>query len=196
MSDDPITPPEVYFNRRAFMRAGLLAGTAAGTALLYRRLNGVELDAKEFAKLAGVVPSAYKVEGEALTPRTSIINYNNFYEFTTNKDGVASAAAGFKTDGWKIAVEGMCQKPRVFDFDDFRRLAPPEERVYRHRCVEGWSMVVPWAGFSVSKLLDKVQPLGGAKYVVFETLLDPKRMPNQTTDVLEWPYIEGLRLDE
>jgi sulfoxide reductase catalytic subunit YedY len=178
------------------MRAGLLAGSAAATAVLYRKLFGVDLDAKEFTKIAGVTPSAYKVEGEELTPRVSVINYNNFYEFTTDKDGVAAAAASFKTDGWKIAVEGMCGKPRVFDLDDFKKLAPPEERVYRHRCVEAWSMVVPWVGFSVGKLLAAVEPLASAKYVAFETLLDPKRMPNQNSDALEWPYIEGLRLDE
>ena len=196
MSADPITPPEVYFNRRTFMRGGLLAATAAGTALLYRKLNGVDLDASEFPKIPGVQPSDYKVAGEELTPRTSVINYNNFYEFTTDKDGVAAAAAGFKTTGWKISVEGLCAKPRVFDLDDFNRLAPPEERVYRHRCVEAWSMVIPWVGFSVKHLLAAVEPLGSAKYVAFETLMDPTRFPNQKTSVLEWPYVEGLRIDE
>ncbi len=202
MSDIPaseITPREVYFNRRTFLRGGLIAATAAGTAVLYRKLNGVDFEAKEYPRIAGVVSAPH--EGpywadEPLTPRVSILNYNNFYEFTTNKDTVASAAAGFKTAGWKVAVDGLCAKPRVFDLDDFRHLAPPEERVYRHRCVEAWSMVIPWVGFSVSKLLAAVQPLGSAKYVAFESLLDPKRMPNQTSDVLEWPYVEGLRLDE
>src|SRR5206468_12117765 len=121
----------------------------------------------------------------------------NFYEFTTNKDGVAAASKDFKTDGWKIEVGGLCNKPRTFDFDDFRKLAPPEERVYRHRCVEAWSMVVPWAGFSVKHLLDAVEPQGGAKYIAFETLMDPKRFPNQSnSSVLDWPYVEGLRIDE
>ena len=156
---DEITPREVYFNRRSFLRAGLLAGSAAGTALLYRKLNGVELDASELPPIRGVVsaPPAYRVDDQ-LTPRVSILNYNNFYEFTTNKDGVAAAAKDFKTDGWKIAVEGMCHRPRVFDLDAFKKLAPIEERVYRHRCVEAWSMVVPWAGFSVAKLLAAVEP--------------------------------------
>jgi methionine sulfoxide reductase catalytic subunit len=202
MSDIPaseITPRDVYFNRRTFLRGGLVAATAATTALLYRKFNGVDFDATEFPRIKGVMTAAdggpYRV-AEELTPRVSILNYNNFYEFTTDKDKVAAAAAKFKTDGWKIAVEGMCGKPRVFDLDDLRRLAPPEERVYRHRCVEAWSMVIPWVGFSVSKLLDAVQPLGSAKYVAFETLLDPKRMPNQNSDALQWPYVEGLRLDE
>jgi sulfoxide reductase catalytic subunit YedY len=194
---DEITPREVYFNRRTFLRAGLLAGSAAGTALLYRKLNGVDLDAGELPPIRGVASAtaAYRVD-EVLTPRVSIVNYNNFYEFTTNKDGVAAAAKGFKTDGWKIAVEGMCHKPRVFDLDAFKKLCPPEERIYRHRCVEAWSMVIPWVGFPVKKLLDAVEPLGSAKYVAFETLLDKSRFPNQSTNVLEWPYVEGLRIDE
>jgi sulfoxide reductase catalytic subunit YedY len=199
VGEDEVTPRELYFNRRNFLRAGLVAGTAAGTAVLYRRLNRVELDATATPEIRDVIPATpeYEVAGEQLTPRTSIINYNNFYEFTTDKDGVAAAAKGFRTDGWKISVGGMCHKPRVFDLDSFHRLSPPEERIYRHRCVEAWSMVVPWVGFSVSKLLAAVEPLGDAKYVAFETLMDPKRFPNQNNRaVLEWPYVEGLRMDE
>jgi sulfoxide reductase catalytic subunit YedY len=195
MSDEQITPPEMYFHRRTFMRGGLLAATAAGTALLYRKLNGVEIDAKEFPKLPDVKPSEYKVAGEELTPRTSIINYNNFYEFTTNKDGVAAAAANFKTDGWKIAVEGMCQKPRVFDLDAFKKLAPPEERVYRHRCVEAWSMVIPWVGFPLANLIKKCEPTSKAKYVEFTTFFDTKQMSARTS-AIRYPYVEGLRMDE
>ena len=195
-----ITPPEMYFNRRTVLRGGVLAASAAGTALLYRKLNGVELDTTEGKAIANLVkpehsPSTW-VENEMITPRASILNYNNFYEFTTNKDGVAAAAKDFKTDGWKISVGGLCNKPRVFDLDSFKKLAPIEERVYRHRCVEAWSMVVPWAGFSVANLLKAVDPQGSAKFVAFETLLDPTRMPNQKTGVLKWPYVEGLRLDE
>jgi sulfoxide reductase catalytic subunit YedY len=193
---DEITPPEVYFNRRSFLRGGLVAGTAAATALLYRRLNGVDLVETETAALAGLEkPAQYRVD-EALTPRAAITNYNNFYEFTTDKDGVAAKAAGFVTSGWKVAVEGLAHKPRVFDLDDLRRISPPEERVYRMRCVEAWSMVIPWAGFSLSKLLEQVQPMSDARYVAFETLYDPARMPGQKTDALPWPYVEGLRMDE
>ena len=114
-----VTPRDLYFNRRNFLRAGLMAGTVAGTAVIYRKLNGVEIDASAMPEIRDVVaaPPEYKVAGEAQTPRTSIINYNNFYEFTTDKDGVASAAADFKTDGWKITVDGLCAKPRVFDMD-------------------------------------------------------------------------------
>jgi methionine sulfoxide reductase catalytic subunit len=192
-----ITPREVYLNRRTFMRGGLLAATAAGTAVLYRKLNGVDLDVTENPPINGLVkPGTYTVAGEELTPRASVINYNNFYEFTTNKDGVAAAAKDFKTTGWKIEVGGLCRKPKTFDLDDFKRLAPAEERVYRHRCVEAWSMVIPWAGFSLSKLVAAVEPTSDAKYVAFQTLLDPERMPNQKTGVLKWPYVEGLRIDE
>ena len=132
-------------------------------------------------------------------PETSfedITHYNNFYEFSTDKEGVASAAAGFDTKGWQVSVEGLVNKPKVFGLDDLLKISPPEERIYRMRCVEGWSMVIPWAGFSLSKLLDAVEPTSDAKYVAFETLLDPKRMPGQRSDVLNWPYVEGLRMDE
>ena len=190
-----ITPRAVYVNRRAFMRGGLVAATATGTALAYRKLNRVGLDTTEQPPIAGLVKSAYTVD-EPLTPRASILNYNNFYEFTTDKDGVADASRDFSTDGWTIAVGGLCHKPRTFDLDAFRTLAPREERVYRHRCVEAWSMVVPWAGFSIHKLLAAVEPMASAKFVAFETLYDPQRMPNQTTKVLKWPYVEGLRIDE
>jgi sulfoxide reductase catalytic subunit YedY len=199
MPDDEITPRAVYLNRRTFLRAGVLAATAAGTALAYRRLNSVDLDVTAMPAVAGLITAPH-ANGfwvdEAVTARASILNYNNFYEFSTDKDGVASAAAGFHTTGWQLAVGGLVRKPRVFDLADLRRLSPPEERVYRMRCVEAWSMVIPWVGYSLSKLLEAVEPTADARYVAFETLHDPRRMPNQTTDVLPWPYVEGLRLDE
>jgi len=199
IADSEITPHELYLNRRGFLRAGLLAGTAAGTALIYRQLTGVDLDTTAMPSIPGLV-SAPHANGfwadEAMTARTSVLNYNNFYEFSTDKAGVAAAAANFTTTGWRVSVGGLVHKPRVFDLDDLRRLSPPEERVYRMRCVEAWSMVIPWAGYSLSRLLAAVEPMAGAQYVAFETLHDPRRMPNQATDVLEWPYVEGLRLDE
>ncbi|CAN5776423.1 protein-methionine-sulfoxide reductase catalytic subunit MsrP [soil metagenome] len=199
--ENQITPPEVYVNRRNFIRGGIVAATVAGIALAYRRINGVELISSERPAIKGIVKPAagqgFVVEGEQLTPLDSIANYNNFYEFTTNKDGVASAAANFKTAGWQITVDGLCAKPRVFDLDDLKKLAPPEERIYRMRCVEAWSMVIPWVGFSLSKLLAAVEPTSAAKFVAMETLLDPERMPNQrNSSVLDWPYVEGLRIDE
>jgi methionine sulfoxide reductase catalytic subunit len=194
-----ITPREAYFNRRAILRGGVVAASAVATGFVYRKLNGVEILESKTAELPGLTrpeDPGYRVTDETLTPRSSIENYNNFYEFTTNKDGVAKAAEGFDTANWKLTVDGLCAKPTVFDLDDLRRISPPEERVYRMRCVEAWSMVVPWAGYSLSKLLAKVAPASAAKYVAFETLHDPKRMPGQASDILQWPYVEGLRLDE
>jgi sulfoxide reductase catalytic subunit YedY len=194
-----ITPSDVYFNRRTFMRGGIIAAGAAATALLYRKINGVDIINSKAKKLAGLEhppDKAYAAEGEELTPELKVINYNNFYEFTTNKDGVAAASANFDTTGWKVEVGGLCHKPRTFDMDDIRKVAPPEERIYRFRCVEAWSMVVPWAGYSFSKLLSLVEPTSDAKYVALETLLDPVRFPGQSNKILQWPYVEGYRLDE
>jgi sulfoxide reductase catalytic subunit YedY len=199
--DREITPRALYLDRRTLMRGGIVAATALATGSLYRRFNGVAPVTTAQPALAQLVKplappsSGFRVD-EALTPREAILNYNNFYEFSTDKDGVAPAAAGFGTAGWQITVDGLVHKPRVFDLADLRALGPPEERVYRMRCVEAWSMVIPWAGFSLSRLLAVVEPMGSAKYVAFQTLLDPDRMPNQRTRVLEWPYVEGLRIDE
>jgi sulfoxide reductase catalytic subunit YedY len=197
-----ITPQHFYLNRRAFMRAGALTAAAVGTGAVYRQVNGVTHDVIERPAIAGLVTapssggSGFRVD-DAPTPQASILNYNNFYEFTTDKEGVAAAAAGFSTAGWTVAVGGLVRKPRTFDLDALRRLSPPEERIYRMRCVEAWSMVVPWVGYSLSKLLDLVEPTADAKYVVFTTLLDPDRMPGQRDSFsLRWPYTEGLRLDE
>jgi sulfoxide reductase catalytic subunit YedY len=204
MATDPkihageITPPAVYFNRRALLRGGVLGAGALGSAALYRRLNHVEMAKTETAAVVGLTKPAspaYTVD-EPKTPYESVVNYNNFYEFSTDKDGVAAAASAFVTAGWKIVVGGLVHKPRVFDLDDLKKVSLPEERVYRMRCVEAWSMVVPWVGFSLSKLLARVEPMADARYVAFETLLDAKRMPNQKRDVLPWPYVEGLRMDE
>ena len=194
-----ITPADVYFNRRAIMRGGAVAAGALATGWLYRALNGVERATTKTADLAGVVRPAgdgFRVTDEAVTARDKIISYNNFYEFTTDKDGVARAAAGFQTRGWTVEVGGLVHRPRTFDLDAIRAVSPPEERIYRMRCVEAWSMVVPWAGYSLSRLLAQVEPLASARYVAFETLHDPARMPGQASDILDWPYREGLRLDE
>jgi sulfoxide reductase catalytic subunit YedY len=191
-----ITPPSVYFNRRTFIRGAVVAAGAVGTGLLYRKINGVDLLENNGAQLPGLTKSNYVVAGETMTPELKVTNYNNFYEFTTDKDGVAAAAAGFDTHNWKVEVGGMCHNPKTFDMDDIRRISPPEERVHRFRCVEAWSMVVPWAGYSFSKLLAVVQPTSDAKYVAFTTLLDPVRMPGQSNKILQWPYVEGYRIDE
>ena len=202
VSPSEITPPSVYFNRKALLRGAVTVASVATTAAIYRRLNGRSEAAVKAPKLEGLAqPSAaaaaegYRVD-EPMTSLDAITHYNNFYEFSTDKDGVADRARGFQTAGWRVSVGGLVAKPRVFDLDDLLKLSPPEERVYRMRCVEAWSMVIPWAGFSLSKLLERVEPLSGARYVAFETLLDPARMPGQRTGVLDWPYIEGLRMDE
>lgn len=199
---DKITDQQTYLNRRLFMRAAVLAGTATASTLLYRRINKPAQPSTTGEKLAETVrveqAEAMKngfFVNEKLTPLESITTYNNFYEFDTSKGGVASAAKGFVTRPWAVAVEGLVNKPRVFDLDELLKF-PLEERVYRFRCVEGWSMVIPWLGFPLSKLLAMVEPTSQAKYVAFQTLFDPQRMPNQKTGVLDWPYVEGLRLDE
>ena len=132
---------------------------------------------------------------EPQTTFEAITNYNNFYEFSTDKGEVAYAARNFVTKPWTVEVSGLCARPTAFHLEDLLAL-PQEERIYRMRCVEGWSMVIPWVGFPLSTLLDRVQPRSDAKFVRFETLLDPARMPNQNTGVLAWPYVEGLRMDE
>jgi methionine sulfoxide reductase catalytic subunit len=201
ISADEITDPAVYFNRRMFIRAGILAASAVATGLIYRRLNPVASGAVKTARIDGLIPTATNAASgfrvtEAETSLQDITHYNNFYEFSTDKEGVAPAAANFDVKGWQVSVEGLVRKPRVFELGDLLKISPPEERIYRMRCVEAWSMVIPWVGFSLSKLLDVVEPLGEAKYVAFETLLDPTRMPGQRSDVLKWPYVEGLRMDE
>jgi len=196
-----ITDQKLYLTRRNFMRGAALAATTAATGFVYRRFAvpappAVKGEKIEGVQTAGQAQSFPPPPGEARTAYEEITNYNNFYEFSTGKSEVAGKARGFVTRPWTVGVEGLVQKPRVFDLDDLLKIAPLEERVYRMRCVERWSMVIPWVGFPLAKLLEQVEPLGQAKYVAFQTLLDPKRMPNQRSDVLEWPYVEGLRLDE
>jgi sulfoxide reductase catalytic subunit YedY len=201
ISAGEITDPAVYFNRRNFIRTGILAASAVATGLAYRRLNHPAAGKVSTAKIEGLTiaatngASGFRV-AEAETSLENITHYNNFYEFSTDKEGVASAAANFDTKGWQVSVEGLVRKPKVFDLDNLLKISPPEERIYRMRGVEGWSMVIPWAGFPLSKLLDVVEPTSDAKFVAFETLFDPKRMPGQRSDVLNWPYVEGLRIDE
>ena len=198
-----ITPKKVYLNRRTFMRGAALLASTAATGFLYRQLNATPQPRVEGAKLAEVVKPEAKVAAasgftvnEKLTPFEDITGYNNFYEFTTDKHEVAGVARNFITRPWTVAVEGLVNKPKIYDLDDLLKLAPLEERIYRLRCVEGWSMVIPWVGFSLSKLLSAVEPNSSARFVQFETLLDPTRMPEQNGGTLDWPYVEGLRLDE
>src|SRR6266404_2938968 len=198
-----ITDQKVYLNRRLFMRGAVLAGSVAATGFVYRKLNPPAAVVAEQPKIAGLIttPSddamrkGFKVN-EPLTSFEDISNYNNFYEFSTDKRSVASEARGFITRPGTVEVGGLVNKPKTFDLDDLLKLAPQEERIYRHRCVEGWSMVIPWVGFPLNALLKQVEPLSSAKYVAFETLYDRKRMPYPFSSGLDWPYVEGLRMDE
>jgi sulfoxide reductase catalytic subunit YedY len=196
-----ITDKQVYLNRRLFMKGAILAGTAAATGLIYRGLNSPppELPKGDKLETAKATTNAAGNSGftvnEKLTSLEDITNYNNFYEFSTSKGSVASEAKSFVTRPWSVVVDGLVNKPRSFDLDELLRF-PLEDRIYRLRCVERWSMVIPWIGFPLSKLLEKVEPTSQAKYVAFQTLFDPQRMPNQNSGVLDWPYVEGLRMDE
>ncbi|MFN0110680.1 MAG: protein-methionine-sulfoxide reductase catalytic subunit MsrP [Blastocatellia bacterium] len=197
INSSEITPETTYWNRRNFIRGGALAATTAATGLLYRSLN---TPGRESAKAVQPEPASANgytaPEGLAANSYEDITNYNNFYEFSTSKQDVARYAKNFVTRPWTVEVGGMVHKPKTFDLDEIPNLSPQEDRVYRFRCVEAWSMVIPWLGFPLSALLKQVEPMGDAAYVKFITLLDPKQMPNQDSDVLSWPYVEGLRLDE
>lgn len=182
-----ITPPEVYRERRRFMQGmGVLAASAA---------LGVVPDAQAGTRLAGVRSSAYTLDDEK-TPYKAVTTYNNFYEFGTGKSDPSDNAGSLKTRPWTVTVEGEVSKPGVYDIDSLLKLAPLEERIYRMRCVEGWSMVIPWVGFPMGELIRRAAPTGKAKYVEFVSLNDPRQMPGQRSGVLDWPYVEGLRLDE
>ena len=188
-----ITPKEIYFNRRKFMRglgtagAALLAGlgstgsaetAAAGTKLQFRK-------------------SELSTQGEELTPLKDITGYNNFYEFGVNKEDPAANAGKLRTNPWMVSIEGHVKGPKKYDVDSIIKMHPSlEERVYRLRCVEAWSMVIPWIGIPLNSVIKAVEPTSKARYVAFETLHDPSQMPGQRRPVLQWPYVEGLRMDE
>lgn len=180
-----ITPRDLFYTRRKFMQ---LAGSVSLTALLPRFVWAGD-------KLAEVKKTLYTVP-EELTPYKDVTQYNNFYEFGTSKEDPAKNAGSLKTRPWTVTVEGEVNKPKVFDIEELLKLAPLEERIYRLRCVEAWSMVVPWIGFSLVELIKQVEPNGNAKFVEFISLHDPEQMPGQKSSVLEWPYREGLRMDE
>jgi sulfoxide reductase catalytic subunit YedY len=197
-----ITDYKVYLNRRNFMRGAALAASATGATFLYRKLNPPPAELPKGQKIETVTakPSDDLAKSgftanENPTSLEDITNYNNFYEFSTDKREVAAESKGFVTRPWAVDVGGLVNKPHVFDLDELLKFGQ-EERVYRFRCVEGWSMVIPWIGFPLAKLLEKVEPMSQARYVSFQTLHDPERLPNQRTGVLSWPYVEGLRLDE
>jgi sulfoxide reductase catalytic subunit YedY len=190
-----ITPQAVYESRRKFI-AQMAVGAAVGSSLWeMANREAFAADAPAAQKLTAKLNPAYS-SMEKQTPFKDASTYNNFYEFGTDKSEPAVNAHSLRTNPWTVSIEGEVRKPMTLDLDSLTRLAPLEERVYRLRCVEGWSMVIPWVGFSLSELIKKVEPLGAAKYVEFITLADKKQMPGVGSRVLEWPYVEGLRMDE
>jgi methionine sulfoxide reductase catalytic subunit len=198
-SPSEITPLHAYLNRRAWLeRAGVVSasawlGAGGGAALAQ---GGVSRPGK-LAPLAMASSSVDVALGmEKLTEYRDATTYNNFYEFGTDKSDPARNAHTLKPRPWTLDIEGLVKKPLKLGIDDLMAMGAMEERIYRLRCVEGWSMVIPWIGFSLSTLLKKVEPLGSAKYVEFVTLADSKTMPGVGSRVLDWPYVEGLRLDE
>ncbi|MDP1741918.1 MAG: protein-methionine-sulfoxide reductase catalytic subunit MsrP [Polaromonas sp.] len=194
-----ITPQGVYQQRRELMK--LLAGGAAGAALAsWAGREALAQGAGKPGKLAALPGAKSAVAGavtmEKVTDYKDASTYNNFYEFGTDKGDPAKNAHTLVTKPWTVAVEGLVKQPRTYAIEDLIKLSAQEERIYRLRCVEGWSMVIPWVGYSLADLIKKVEPLGNAKYVEFITQADPKTMPFVGSRVLDWPYVEALRMDE
>jgi sulfoxide reductase catalytic subunit YedY len=193
-----ITPLAVYRSRRHLLLQAATGALGGGLALWAARDARAQVQSPN--KLAALAAGRSRVSGavtmEKPTTYNHVIGYNNFYEFGTEKSDPAANAGSLKTRPWTVAVEGEVLKPARFDIDALLKLAPMEERIYRLRCVEGWSMVIPWVGYSLSALINQVQPTGNAKFVQFVTLADPMQMPGLRSSVLDWPYVEGLRLDE
>jgi sulfoxide reductase catalytic subunit YedY len=205
-----ITPEHIYLSRRRFLKGmGFLASGAAIVAACGPREATVPVSgsgptvgpaatAMPQPSSSPALPAASATMdelGAALTPFQTVTNFNNYYEFTTSKDKVALLAQDFRTSPWTVDVGGLVNNPKTYDIDGLLKFQP-EERIYRLRCVETWSMVIPWLGFPLSKLLAEVEPMPSARYVRFETLYDPAQMPGQSSGAFQWPYVEGLRLDE
>ena len=184
-----ITPESVYRERRRLMQAGL-ALFGAGLTGAWARL------AEAKVRLKGDIAESRFSTDEELTPFEDVTTYNNFYEFGTGKSDPAENAHQLQTDPWSLTVEGECGRPGTYALEDILKPHALEERIYRLRCVEGWSMVIPWVGFPLGDLIKRLEPTNNAKYVEFQTLHDPEQMPGQRWPVLDWPYVEGLRMDE
>ena len=190
-----ITPREIFEQRRTLIRAAAAGAFGAALVPWFARSAFAQTAPGGGAKLAATRNVEYATL-EAQSRYKDVTTYNNFYEFGTDKADPAKYAKTLITRPWTVAVDGLVKKPKVYDIDELLKLAPLEERMYRLRCVEGWSMVIPWVGFSLAELIRRVEPTGSAKYVEFVTLADKKQMPGLSVPVLNWPYVEGLRLDE
>jgi methionine sulfoxide reductase catalytic subunit len=186
-----ITPKAVFDNRRELIKSAAAGAFGLALAPWFSR----DALAASPQKLQ-VIPNPNYAAKDELTSYKYVTGYNNFYEFGTDKADPAAYAGSLQTKPWTVTIEGLVKKPMTVDIDTLLKLAPMEERIYRMRCVEGWSMVIPWNGYSLSKLLNQVQPLGSAKYVEFISLADRKQMPGLKSQIIDWPYREGLRLDE
>ena len=194
-----ITSISAYQSRRELMK--LMATGAAGAALAtWAGREAMAQAVTKPGKLATLAGGKSSIAGamtmEKMTDYKDATTYNNFYEFGTDKADPAKNAGTLVTKPWSVAIEGLVKQPKSYTLEDLIKLAPQEERIYRLRCVEGWSMVIPWVGYSMSELIKRVEPLGSAKYVEFYTLADPKTMPGVGSRVLDWPYVEALRMDE
>jgi sulfoxide reductase catalytic subunit YedY len=195
-----ITPQKQYATRRDFIKALGVAGVSAAVLAACQDkpyLTGEELSPTPGSELdTSALSQATDELGDAITSYEDVISYNNFYEFTTDKEGVAKLAENFKTSPWEISIGGLVENPGTLSIDEIRNRYPVEERIYRMRCVEGWSMVIPWQGFPLSALLEDIKPTSDAKYIRFESIYDPIELPGQKIKYFPWPYVEGLRLDE
>jgi methionine sulfoxide reductase catalytic subunit len=189
-----VTDKRLYLNRRDFMRAAV-GGAAAAAGLLAAAARADAQPALHGRRLENVVRSALSTD-ERPNPWEHITSYNNYYEFGVDKDLPSRTSRAFRTSPWNVAVSGECSRPASYHLEDILAGRTLEDRIYRHRCVEGWSMVIPWVGFPLGDFLRRCEPTAKAKYVEFTTIDDPKQMPGMRSAVLPWPYVEGLRLDE
>ncbi len=194
--ESEVTPKELYVRRREFIAAAGVTAAAVATGGL-GLLGGDDLAAQNPAaqKLTNLKKSPFSTD-EKLNSYKDVTTYNNFYEFGLDKGDPAKYSGTLRPRPWSVVVEGQCAKPGTYNIEDIMKYAPLEERIYRLRCVEAWSIVVPWVGYPMSEFLKRFEPTAKAKYVVFKTLVDQKQMPGQTEPALNWPYIEGLRMDE
>ncbi len=187
-----ITPPEVWHSRRQWLSQAAALGVLAGAGPAAFAARGPDQSVPD---LPGEPNGRFSIMDKP-TAWGDITGYNNFYEFGTDKEDPRRHAGQMVTEPWTVEVGGEVLKPRTFDIDELRRLAPMEERVYRLRCVEAWSMVIPWVGYPLSELLRQVEPTGNARYITFETTLQPEAMPGVKRRIIDWPYVEALRIDE
>ena len=196
--NDQITPEKSYASRKDFLKTlGVVGVSAAVLAACQDKpfISGEEL--AETGDVPDISNSGLVDElGDPATPYQDVTSYNNFYEFTTDKEGVARLAKDFQTSPWEVQIGGLVENPGVLSIQEIRDRYPTEERIYRMRCVEGWSMVIPWEGFPLARLLEDIKPTPEAKYVRFESIYDPDNLPGQGNRYFPWPYVEGLRLDE